>query len=371
MSKLTDSLISGAQQIGGGILSSLIGGAFSKNSSRDMMRYQDAINDQNAIDAYNRQRYLMMEAPSLQKEGMRRAGYNTAFGSNGSVQSVGTQPVTNVGLGSVDNNKMPTSVQTLLDAKNAESSAKVADAQSAFLRSQQQGQDIKNSFEIQRQIEELEQLHKQNKISDADYQTRMEQLRRALDTHDAYVTEQNEHAKQSEIQTKIADIQRQQEVVKTEILQVTKLLNDEQLKQAKFVTDHQLERFVKDMEEQDSRIASNKASAAASYASAAASRAQELYTTTLNQLESAKVPYADKIARSASTTAYNSAITSYWQRSNAKVDYDRNKFELERDKEYHSNKSWTYDAGESLRNLISGWFPFSGSASVSASKKVP
>ena len=371
MSKLTDSLISGAQQFGAGILSSLIGGSFSKNASRDLMRYQDAINDQNAIDAYNRQRYLMMEAPSLQKAGMLRAGYNTAFGSNGSVQSVGTQPVTNVGLGSVDTNKMPTSVQTLLDAKNAESSAKVADAQSAFLRSQQQGQDIKNSFELQRQIEELEQLHKQNKISDADYQTRMEQLRRALDTHDAYVTEQEEHAKQSEIQTKIADIQRQQEVVKTEILEVTKQLNEEELKQAQFVTDHQLERFVKDMEEQDSRIASNKASAAASYASAAASRAQELYHTTLNKLESAKVPYADKIARSAATTAYNSAITSYWQRSNAKTDYDRNKFELERDKEFHSGNNYSYYAGEVMRNLISGWFPFSGSASVSASKKVP
>lgn len=371
MSKLTDSLISGAQQFGNGILSSLIGGAFSKSASRDMMRYQDAINDQNAIDAYNRQRDLMMEAPSLQKAGMLRAGYNTAFGSNGSVQSVGTQPATNVGLGSVDTNKMPTSVQTLLDAKNAESSAKVADAQSAFLRSQQQGQDIKNSFEIQRQIEEVEQLHKQNKISDADYQTRMEQLRRALDTHDAYVTEQQEHAKQSEIQTKIADIQRQQEIVKTDILNVTKQLNEEQLKQAKFVTDHQLERFIKDMEEQDSRIASNKASAAASYASAAASRAQELYTTTLNKLESAKVPYADKIARSAATTAYNSAIQSYWQRSNAKTDYDRNKFELERDKEFHSGNNYSYYAGEVMRNLISGWFPFSGSASVSASKKVP
>ena len=371
MSKLTDSLISGVQQFGNGILSSLIGGAFSKNASRAMMRYQDAINDQNAIDAYNRQRSLMMEAPSLQKAGMLRAGYNTAFGSNGSVQSVGTQPVTNVGLGSVDTNKMPTSVQTLLDAKNAESSAKVADAQSAFLRSQQQGQDIKNSFEIQRQIEEVEQLHKQNKISDADYQSRMEQLRRALDTHDAYVTEQTEKAKQAEIQTKVADIQRQQEVVKTEILQVTKQLNEEELKQAQFVTEHQLERFVKDMEEQDSRIASNKASAAASYASAAASRAQELYHTTLNKLESAKVPYADKIARSAATTAYNSAITSYWQRSNAKVDYDRNKFDYERDKEFHSGNSYSYYAGEVMRNLISGWFPFSGSASVSASKKVP
>ena len=91
-----------------------------------MMRYQDAINDQNALDAYNRQRSLMMEAPSLQKAGMLRAGYNTAFGSNGSVQSVGEQPSSNVGLGSVDANKMPTSVQTLLDAKNAESTAKIA-----------------------------------------------------------------------------------------------------------------------------------------------------------------------------------------------------------------------------------------------------
>ena len=371
MSKLTDSLTSGLQTLGTGILSSLIGGSFSKSASRDMMRYQDAINDQNAIDAYNRQRSLMMEAPSLQKAGMLRAGYNTAFGSNGSVQSVGTQPVTNVGLGSVDANKMPTSVQTLLDAKNAESTAKIADAQSAYYRSQQQGQDIKNAFEIQRQIEEVEQLHKQNKISDADYQTRMEQLRRQLDTHDAYVTEQTEHAKQAEIQTKVADIQRQQEVVKTEILEVTKQLNEEQLKQAKFVTEHQLERFVMDMAEQNSRIASNKASAAASYASAAASRAQELYTTTLNKLESAKVPYADRIARSAATTAYNSAITSYWQRSNAKVDYDRNKFELERDKEFHSGNNYSYYAGEVMRNLISGWFPFSGSASVSASKKVP
>ena len=114
MSKLTDSLTSGLQTLGTGILSSLIGGSFSKSASRDMMRYQDAINDQNALDAYNRQRSLMMEAPSLQKAGMLRAGYNTAFGSNGSVQSVGEQPSSNVGLGSVDANKMPTSVQTLL-----------------------------------------------------------------------------------------------------------------------------------------------------------------------------------------------------------------------------------------------------------------
>ena len=368
---LIESLGSSIQSLATGALSSLIGGSFSNHATRSMMRYQDAINDQNALDAYNRQRSLMLDAASIQKQGMEKAGYNTAFGSNGSVQSVGTQPAASVGLGSVNTDNMPKTFQSLLDAKKVDSDSKVADAQASFYRSQQQSQDIKNAFEIDRQVAEVERLHKENKISDADYQTRMEQLNRLKDTHDAYVTEQTEHAKQSEIQTKIADIQRQQEGIKTEILGITKQLNVEQLKQAKFVTEHQFERFVKDMEEQDSRIAANKASATASYASAAASRAQAMYTATLNKLEAAKVPYADKIASSAATTAYNSAITSYWTRTSAKTDADRNKFELERDKEFHSGNSYSYYSGEVMRNFFSGWLPFSGSVNYSTSKKVP
>lgn len=368
---LLNSLGSSFQNLASGALSSLIGGAFSSHNTRSMMRYQDAINDQNALDAYNRQRSLMLDAASLQKQGLENAGYNIAFGSNGSVQSVGTQPASLVGLGSVDTNNMPKTFQSLLDAKKVDSDANVADAQASFFRSQQQSQDIKNAFEIDRQIAELEQLHKENKISDADFQTRMEQLQRLKDTHDSYVTEQTEHAKQAEIQTKIADIQRQQEGIKTDILNITKQLNDEQLKQAKFVTEHQFERFVKDMEEQDSRIAANKASATASYASAAAARAQAMYTATLNKLEAAKVPYADKIASSAATTAYNSAITSFWTRTSAKTDADRNKFELERDKEFHSGNSYSYFSGEVMRNFFSGWLPFSGSVNYSTSKKVP
>lgn len=371
MGALLNAIGSNVQSLANGALSSLIGGSISSHFSKSMMRYQDQLNDQNALDAYNRQRELMGDAASIQKQGMLKAGYNTAFGSNGSVQSVGTQPAVSVGLGSVDTNNMPKSFQSLLDAKNSDSTAKVADAQSALLRSQQQSQDIKNAFEIDRQIAELDQLHKENKISDADFQTRMEQLQRLKDTHASYVTEQSEHAKQAEIQTKIADIQRQQEGIKTDILGITKQLNEEQLKQAQFVTEHQFERFVKDMEEQDSRIAANKASAASSYASAAAARAQAMYTATLNKLEAAKVPYADKIASAAATTAYNGAITSYWTRTSAKTDAARNKFELERDKEFHSGNSFSYYSGEVMRNFFSGWLPFSGSVNYSTSKKVP
>lgn len=371
MGALLNAIGSNAVSLANGALSSLIGGSISSHFSKSMMRYQDKLNDQNALDAYNRQRELMGDAASLQKQGMLKAGYNTAFGSNGSVQSVGTQTASPVGLGSVSSDNMPKSFQTLLDAQNSSSSGEVADAQSGLLRSQQQSQDIKNAFELDRQISELDQLHKANKISDAEYQTRMENLQRLKDTHDFYVTEQSEHAKQAEIQTKIADIQKQQEGIKTDILNITKQLNAEQLKQAKFVTDHQFERFVKDMEEQDSRIAVNKASAAASYASSAAARAQAMYTATLNKLEAAKVPYADKIASAAATTAYNGAITSYWQRTSAQTDSDRNKFELERDKEFHSGNSYSYYSGEVMRNFFSGWLPFSGSVSYSTSKKVP
>lgn len=370
MSALLNAIGSNIQSLANGALSSLIGGKISSGISKDMMRYQDKLNDQNALDAYNRQRALMGDAALLQKQGMLKAGYNTAFGSNGSVMNAGTPSLSNVGLGSAES-KMPNSFQTLLDAQNSESSGKVADAQSGLLRSQQQSQDIKNAFEIDRQIEEVEKLHKENKISDAEYQMRMENLKRALDTHDAYVTEQQEHAKQAEIQTKITDIQREQEGIKTEILKVTKSLNDEQLKQAKFITEHQFERFVKDMEEQNSRIVANKASAVASYASAAAARAQAMYTATLNKLEAAKVPYADQIARCAATSAHNAAVSSYYQMQITKTDSERNKFEFERDKDFHSVNNYSYYAGEVMRNLFSGWFPFSGSANFSASKKVP
>lgn len=320
MSALLTAIGSNIQSLANGALSSLIGGKISSGISKDMMNYQDRLNDQNALVAYNRQRQLMGDAALLQKQGMLKAGYNTAFGSNGSVMNAGTPSLSNVGLGSAESNKMPNSFQTLLDAKNSESSVKVAEAQSGFLRSQQQSQDIKNAFEIDRQIEEVEKLHKENKISDAEYQTRMENLKRLQDTHDSFVTQETEKAKQSEIQTKITDIQRQQEEVKTQILSITKDMNSEQLKQLQFITEHQFERFVKDMEEQSSRIASNKASSAAAYAAAAASRAQAMHTAILNKLEAAKVPYADKLARAISDQARNAATLTFNQAIGAGLD---------------------------------------------------
>lgn len=158
---LLNSLGSNLQKLFSGALSSLIGGSMSSHNTRSMMRFQDSLNDQNALDAYNRQRSLMEDAASLQKLGMIKAGYNTAFGSNGSVMSVSSPSSSSVGLGSVDSNKMPTDFQTILDAKNADSNAKVADARSKLFDSQRVGQDIQNDYSVANILSDID-----NKVAD-------------------------------------------------------------------------------------------------------------------------------------------------------------------------------------------------------------
>lgn len=152
---LLESSVSNLEKFAGGTLSSLVGGSFSNHATRSMMRFQDAINDQNALDAYNRQRSLMLDAASLQKLGMEKAGYNTAFGSNGSVQSVSSPSSSSVGLGSVDTNNMPTSFQSMLDAKDVESNAKMADSHSRLLDLQSEGQSIENDYKAANAIADL------------------------------------------------------------------------------------------------------------------------------------------------------------------------------------------------------------------------
>lgn len=152
---LLNSSVSNIEKSAFGTLSSLIGGSLSNHATRSMMRFQDSLNDQNALDAYNRQRSLMEDSASIQKRGMIKAGYNTAFGSNGSVMSVSTPSSSSVGLGSVDTNNMPTSFQSMLDAKDVESNAKVADSHSRLLDSQTQGQLIDNDYKAANAIADL------------------------------------------------------------------------------------------------------------------------------------------------------------------------------------------------------------------------
>jgi hypothetical protein len=154
MGALLNAIGSNVQSLANGALSSLIGGSISSHFNKSMMRYQDQLNDQNALDAYNRQRELMGDAASLQKQGMLKAGYNTAFGSNGSVMSAGSSQMSSVGQSGMGNN-MPNSFQTMLDAKDTESNAKVADSHSRLLDRQAEGQSIENDYKAANAIADL------------------------------------------------------------------------------------------------------------------------------------------------------------------------------------------------------------------------
>lgn len=154
MGALLSAIGSNVQSLANGALSSLIGGSISSHFSKSMMRYQDKLNDQNALDAYNRQRELMGDAASLQKQGMLKAGYNTAFGSNGSVMSAGSSQMSSVGQSGMGNN-MPNSFQSMLDAKDTESNAKVADSHSRLLDKQAEGQSIDNDYKAANAIADI------------------------------------------------------------------------------------------------------------------------------------------------------------------------------------------------------------------------
>lgn len=154
MGVLLNAIGSNVESLANGALSSLIGGSISSHFNKSMMRYQDKLNDQNALDAYNRQRELMGDAASIQKQGMLKAGYNTAFGSNGSVMSAGSSQMSSVGQSGMGNS-MPNSFQSMLNAKDVESNAKVADSHSRLLDRQAEGQSIENDYKAANAIADL------------------------------------------------------------------------------------------------------------------------------------------------------------------------------------------------------------------------
>ena len=324
----------------GGFASSLglniAGQALDYNYNKKLMKYQAQLNEEAAQNNDARTRSLMRDTDTITKQSMRNAGINTAMnGGQSQVGAVSAPEASGVsgasvsglsGLGTsavnafnlfqaIDReNKVKDSV-----VKANESSADSNAANAHKAESDAQNQDIKNVFEIQHQMDEVRKALDEHKISQSEYDTKMEELQRLLDTHDSYVTTQKEAANQSEIETRIKTLQEDNQKIQNDIANIVKQCNDEQRKQLVFITEHQLEKYLKDMEEQNSRIKANNASASASFASAAASRAQALYTGVLTQLEKAKVPYANQIAAATRDAAVNSAKLTHEQMRGQKL----------------------------------------------------
>ena len=196
-------------------IAGLFGGDDTKKQmqmQKDLMSYQNDMNKANSLLDYQRQRQLTLDNASLQKQGLRAAGQNTALGdgSTASAASVGgtssvTPPSALPTQASIDSQYL----DMINNASSSLSSGALQASQKQLVDSQRHSQDIKNAFEIDRQIAEVESLHKANKISDAEYDTRMENLKRLQDTHGAFVKQEDEKANQAEKDTQIKEIQLQ------------------------------------------------------------------------------------------------------------------------------------------------------------------
>ena len=362
----------------GGFASSLglniAGQALDYNYNKKLMKYQAQLNEEAAQNNDARTRSLMRDTDTISKQSMRNAGINTAMnGGQSQVGAVSAPEASGVsgasvsglsGLGTsavnafnqfqaIDReNKVKDSV-----VKANESSADSNAANAHKAESDAQNQDIKNVFEIQHQMDEVRKALDEHKISQSEYDTKMEELQRLLDTHDSYVTSQNEAANQSEIETRIKTLQEDNQKIQNDIANIVKQCNEEQRKQLVFITEHQLEKYLKDIEEQNSRIKANNASAVASFASAAASRAQALYTGVLTQLEKAKVPYAKQIAAATRDAAVNSAKLTQEQMRGQKLSNANTTHERGYDDNGHITdyfKVSTRWLGDNMRNLFGG-----------------
>lgn len=362
----------------GGLASSLgfnvSGQALDYNYNKKLMKYQAQLNEEAAQNNDARTRSLMRDTDTITKQSMRNAGINTAMnGGQSQVGAVSAPEASGVsgasvsglsGLGTsavnafnqfqaIDReNKVKDSV-----VKANESSADSNAANAHKAESDAQNQDIKNVFEIQHQMDEVRKALDEHKISQSEYDTKMEELQRLLDTHDSYVTTQKEAANQSEIETRIKTLQEDNQKIQNDIANIVKQCNEEQRKQLVFITEHQLEKYLKDMEEQNSRIKANNASAVASFASAAASRAQAMYTDLQTKLERAKIPYASQIAKATRDAAVNSANLAHEQYRGQKLSNKDNINSTGRDENGRitdPSKVLTKWVGDNLRNALGG-----------------
>lgn len=361
----------------GGSVSGLLGlggQALDYNLNKKLMKYQAQLNEEAAQKNDARTRSLMSDTDTITKQSMRNAGINTAMnGGQSQVGAVSAPEASGVsgasvsglsGLGSsVVNafaqfqglereNQVKDSV-----VKANESNAEANQANAHKAESDAQNQDIKNTFEIQHQMDEVRKDLDDHKISQSEYDTKIEELQRMLDTHESFVTQNQEAAKQSEIDTRIKTLQEDNQKIQNDIANIVKQCNEEQRKQLVFITEHQLDKYLKDMEEQNSRIKANNASTVASFASAAAFRAQALYTGVLSQLEKAKVPYANQIAASTRDAAVNSAKLAYEQARGHKMETETAINERGYDENGKVTNSWKYSTkllGDGIRNLFGG-----------------
>lgn len=245
------------------------------------------------------QLFMTRSAAELEAAGKRSAGLSTAGDFNG--ESVSSPTISSPSLPSApmadDSPSLLDSLGFMRDVSSLMSTIKLNDSSARKNDSESDLNEIDQLSRYDENLARLDGLLQSNKISRVEYKRRKNDLLFERNSLQDRLTKEHEEAEQSKIETSIKDKQNEFAAHQNEAIQIANNLSREQLKQAEFITQHQLERYNLEIKEAMSRIDLNKASASAAYSSAALNASQKLYTDTLQKLEAAKVPNAQKLAK--------------------------------------------------------------------------
>lgn len=300
------------------------------------------------------QLFMTRSAAELEAVGKRNAGLSTAGDFNG--ESVNTPTVSSPSLPSApmadDSPSLLDSLGFMRDVSSLMSTIKLNDSSARKNDSESDLNEIDQLTRYDENLARLDGLLQSNKISRVEYKRRKNDLLFERKSLQDRLTKEHEEAEQSKIETSIKNKQDEFAAHQNEAIQIANNLSKEQLKQAQFITQHQLERYNLEIKEAMSRIDLNKASASAAYSSAALNASQKLYTETLQKLEAAKVPHAQKLAKAIYDAASADADV---KRNQARITESQIP-ESENKKNYHNSLGGKFidTLTEPLRFVLSG-----------------
>lgn len=300
------------------------------------------------------QLFMTRSAAELEAAGKRSAGLSTAGDFNG--ESVSSPTISSPSLPSApmadDAPSLIDSLGFMRDVSSLMSTIKLNDSSARKNDSESDLNEVDQLTRYDENLARLDGLLQSNKISRVEYKRRKNDLLFERKSLQDRLTKEHEEAEQSKIETSIKDKQNEFAAHQNEAIQIANDLSREQLKQAQFITQHQLERYNLEIKEAMSRIDLNKASASAAYSSAALNASQKLYTDTLQQLEAAKVPHAQKLAKAIYDAASADADI---KRNQARITESQVP-EAENKKNYHNSLGGKFidTLTEPLRFVLSG-----------------
>lgn len=305
---------------------------------------------------------LTRDSALLEAQGKRNAGLSLA--GDGSTQVASTPDISSPSLPSPpladDSTSEIQGLDFLKDVSSLLSQIGVNESATRKNNAEATTSEIDNQTENDRRLAELEKMRADGDISRAEYHRRKNLLYIEQQTSEDKIEQEHQATLTAQYQAKINAIKVDEEDLQKQMMGITKQMNEEQLKQLQFVTQHQQERFNAEMSEIASRIDLNSKQGEAALASAASAYADKAYKETLNTLEKAKVPFAEEIASATAKTIKNNCNTAYWEAKTAKFNYANDS---------GWKNTWSYAGGQHARNLFGGWLPLSGSYNVSSKVK--